>query len=255
MENEEIEFDCFHPTEDEEKKLWQYYEEHIEEEFKNTVITLIRNFETEQLLNIIESEKSEVIAKILLCMKHYEAPVVFDKLALNTKASVIENIVEINEISPKELKNIEEILTKKTSNTVYEKSLNTNGLMDAIGFLDYVDSKSYDKIIEILEEKNPEVEKKIFKEMLIFKNFEDIVKLDRKFLKKILPKIDNHDLGVALKGIDEKEQDCIFHNIKKCKARKIKKEMECMGQISVEDLLETQYKIIKYLYKLKKENK
>jgi len=213
-------------------------------------IEIVQSFESEKLFNLIWSEKSKTIAQILLCMEFLKAVEVFNKLTVSAQASVIEKIVEIKEISPQELSIIDELLTKKPSVSTYENGLAKGGIETAVEFLNLSYTVNCSKIIDTFEETKPDLADEILKRMAVF---EDIVMLSKEFLQKTFSEVSNHDLAIALKGVDKEVQEYVFRNITKERIKIIKKEMYELGPMLEKEVEEVKYKIIKFIRKLRKD--
>jgi len=213
-------------------------------------IEIVQSFEPDDLFNLIWSEKSDTIARILLCMKLLNAVEVFNKLTVSAQISVIEYIAKIKEISPQELSIIDELLTKKPSVSTYENGLAKGGIETAVEFLNLSYNDNFSKIIDTFEEIKPELADEILKRMAVF---EDIVMLSRDFLQKAFSEVSNHDLAIALKGVDKEIQEYIFRNIAKERIKIIKKDMLEMGPMLEKDVDEVKYKIVKFIRKLRRE--
>jgi flagellar motor switch protein FliG len=215
-------------------------------------IELVQSFEPEKLFNKIWNEKAETIAQILLCMEYHKAPDVFSKLTLETQISVVINIAIMTEITVQELVKIDKLLTDQFSNQIHENGLARGGIDAVVELLNYTHRDIFEKIIDKLENTNPELTDEILRRMLVF---EDIIIIDDNYTKNIFNEINNHELEVALKGVDEVIQDKIFHNMSVEKEKLIKKEMYEMGPMRIQDVEKAQYKIIKYIRNSKKSGK
>ena len=74
--------------------------------------------------------------------------------------------------------------------------------------------------------------------------FEDIAKLNKMAIKRVLREVDKHDLTVALKTATEEVKRVIYENISKRMQEMIKEDLELMGPVRVRDVEDAQQKIV-----------
>ena len=81
---------------------------------------------------------------------------------------------------------------------------------------------------------------------VLYKNFvfEDIVKLNKMAIQRVLREVDKHDLTVALKTATEEVKRVIYENISKRMQEMIKEDLELMGPVRVRDVEDAQQKIV-----------
>jgi flagellar motor switch protein FliG len=106
--------------------------------------------------------------------------------------------------------------------------------------------------METMDETDPELAEEIKKRMFVF---EDIAKLENKDIQTVIRELDQKDLILALKGVDDSVKDRIFSNMSKRSASLIKEEIEFLGQVRLKDVEEAQQKIVGITRKLESENK
>ena len=80
--------------------------------------------------------------------------------------------------------------------------------------------------------------------------FEDIVKLNKMAIQRVLREVDKHDLTVALKGTQPEVSKVIYENISKRLQDMIKEDLELMGPVRVRDVEEAQQKIVNIIRNL-----
>ena len=76
-------------------------------------------------------------------------------------------------------------------------------------------------------------------------NFSDvIIKLDNRAVQKVLREVDLYEIAKSLKDQDETVKGKIFINMSKRASKMLKEDMEVMGSITINDIKETQEKIL-----------
>jgi len=211
-------------------------------------IELIQSFEIEPLFNKIWCEKSEIIAQILVCMEVKKAARLFQKLHINTQISVIEIISKMEEINPYQLSHIHTLLAEQNTDSSNENYLAKGGIHDIVEILNLTHKDIFNKIMAKIENDNPSLADEIIKMMAVF---EDIVMLGDNEVPIVLRDVDDFDLGKALKSVDSEIIEWIFRKLSKERVSSIKKIMKKMGPVNIDDVKDTQWKIIKHIRTLK----
>ena len=212
-------------------------------------IELIQCFEPEDLYKKIWSENAKIIAQIILCMEPYKVPDLFERFTINAQIDIIKNIINMEEIHTSELKYIDDLLLEEALSTAYEYGLKKGGIHAVVEILNFTHVKVFKKIIDIFENQEPELADEILKKIFVL---EDIVMLDKDFLKRALLEIDNKELAIAFKGLDKIIQERVFSNITKEREKIIKKEMKNSGPMPEKDVEDAKFRVYKIIRKMKK---
>jgi len=222
------------------------YEVHSKE--MNT-IELIQSFEIERLFNKIWREKPEIIAQILVCMEVKKAAELFQKLHINTQIPVIEIISKMDELNPIQLARLNTLLTGQNTASSNENYLAKGGIDCVVEILCLTHKDIFREIMAKIESINSSLADEITKMMSVF---EDIVMLSDNEVPIALKDVDDFDLGKALKSVDGEISKWIFRKLSKERVSSIKKQMDKMGPVNIQDVKDTQWKIIKHIRTLKK---
>ena len=207
----------------------------------------VRKTEPSQLLNFIQDEHPQTIALILAYLPSGQASQVIAALPLEKQADVAKRIAKMDRTSPDVIKEVEDVLERKLSSLV-NQDFNIVGGVDAIvEILNTVDRSTEKHILESLETEDPELADEIRRKMFVF---EDILTLDDKSIQRVLREVDNNDIAVALKSVNEDVQNAIFNNVSKRLAAMIKENMEFMGPVRLKDVEEAQQKIVSVIRRL-----
>ena len=207
----------------------------------------VRKTEPSQLLNFIQDEHPQTIALILAYLPSGQASQVIAALPLEKQADVAKRIAKMDRTSPDVIKEVEDVLERKLSSLV-NQDFNIVGGVDAIvEILNTVDRSTEKHILESLETEDPELADEIRRKMFVF---EDILTLDDKSIQRVLREVDNNDIAVALKSVNEDFQNAIFNNVSKRLAAMIKENMEFMGPVRLKDVEEAQQKIVSVIRRL-----
>ncbi len=206
-----------------------------------------RRLDPSQLLNIIQHEQPQTIALILSYLDSRQAAPILSSLPMEIQSSVVARIARMGKTSPEHIKEVERVLEKKLSTLGVSDYTKVGGINTAVDILNAIDRGSEKFILESLSAQNRELADEIKSKMFLF---DDIVKLNRVSMQRVLKEVNNDDLVLALKGVKQAVQDFVFENISKRMQEMIREEMEIKGQIRIRDAEEAQQKIVNVIRKL-----
>ncbi|NLN46315.1 MAG: flagellar motor switch protein FliG [Clostridiaceae bacterium] len=206
-----------------------------------------RRLDPSQLLNIIQHEQPQTIALILSYLDSRQAAPILSALPTDIQAPVIAKIARMGKTSPEHIKEVERVLEKKLSTLGVSDYTKVGGIGIAVDILNAIDRGSERYILESLDAQNHDLADEIKSKMCLI---DDIVKLNRGSMQRVLKEVDNDDLVLALKGVKEPVQEFIFENISKRMQEMIKEEMEIKGPVRIRDAEEAQQKIVNIIRRL-----
>jgi len=99
-------------------------------------------------------------------------------------------------------------------------------------------------VLEKIEANDPEVAGAIREEMF---TFDDIAKLDKKAMQKILAAVDSRQLAVSLKAAIPAVEQSILGNLSKRAADMVKEERDSLGPTPLSDVVAAQNEILKMI--------
>lgn len=207
----------------------------------------VRKADASQLLSFIQDEHPQTIALILSYLPISQAAGVVSSLPPEKQPDVARRIAQMDRTSPDMIKEVEGVLEKKLNSLVNQDYTIVGGVDNIVEILNTVDRGTEKHIMETLEVEDPELADEIRRKMFVF---EDILTLDNKSIQRVLRDVDNNDLAVALKNVNEEVQTAVFNNLSKRLASMIKEDMEFMGPVRVKDVEEAQQKIVNIIRKL-----
>ena len=207
----------------------------------------VRKTDPGQLLNFVQNEHPQTIALILSYLEPTMAAGILGKLPLEKQTEVVARVAQMNRTSPEYVREIERVLDKKLSSMGMDDFTSVGGVESIVEILNAVDRSSERHVLEALELKDPDLADEIRRKMFVF---EDVVKLDRRAVQRVLKDVDNADLTIALKNATPEVQKVIFENMSKRLQDMIKEDMEFMGPVRVRDVEEAQQKIVNVIRRL-----
>ena len=207
----------------------------------------IRRTEPQQLLTFIQDEHPQTVALILSYVPPAQSAMVLSSLPPDRQSDVARRIATMDRTSPDTIKDVESILETKLASLVNQDYTIVGGVDAVVEILNTVDRATERHIIESLEVEDPELADEIRKKMFVF---EDILLLDDRAIQRVLREVDNNDLALSCKNVNEQVQNAIFKNLSSRLAVMIKEDMEFMGPVRMKDVEEAQQKIVNIIRKL-----
>ena len=206
-----------------------------------------RRADPNHLLNFVQNEHPQIIALILSYLDPQMAASILAKLSLEKQSEVVARVATMDRTSPEYVHEIERVLDKKLSSLGVEDFTAVGGIQSIVDILNAADRGTERHVLEALEEKNNELADEIRRKMFVF---EDIVKLDRRAVQRVLKDVENADLTVALKNATPEVSRIIFENMSKRLQDMIREDMEFMGPVRVRDVEEAQQKLVNVIRRL-----
>ena len=206
---------------------------------KPKLFDFLNRSDPDHLLNILQQEHPQTIALVLSHLKPNKASVILQNLPDEIQSDIIRRIIWMYHANPKIVGIVEHVLEQRfasSANVTY-----TGGVECAIEILSGVDLASEKKIIQALEDENPELAEELKKRIFVF---EDIILLEDRAIQKVMREVDSQELAKALKSVKAEVQEKIFRNMSTRAAAMIKEEMEYMGPVRLSDVENAQSKIV-----------
>lgn len=194
------------------------------------------------LMTLLSSEEPQLIAVIASHLKPSLAAELLSALPREKMRDVAEGIAMMEQTNPAVLDKMERYLSERLSGFNFQDVSNeTNGIKNIVSILNNVTRSTERTLFDSLEEKNPELAKKIKDNLFVF---EDIVKLDARSLQKVFATItDNELIAKAMKTASKELQEKILSVLPEGRKKILANEMEGMGPIRKADSEEAQQKI------------
>ncbi|KUK42698.1 MAG: Flagellar motor switch protein FliG [Thermovirga lienii] len=207
----------------------------------------LRTSDPVQLFSFLQGEHPQTIALILAYLPPDKAAAIISGLPGELQADVAFRIAKMDSVSPEVLKEAEKVMERKFSAVVGADFSRAGGIDSIVAIINEAGRKTEKQILEILDEKDPEMAEEIRKKLF---TFEDIVKIDDKSLQKVVRDVDTKDLAMALKGVSDDLREKFYRNMSSRAVEMLKEEMEYMGPVRLRDVEEAQQKIVNIIRKL-----
>ncbi len=211
------------------------------DEDSESFFDFLEKVDLQHLLNFVKSEHPQTIALILSYLKPEKASFILSSLPEELQTDVTLRIINIGEISPEVLREIDRALRREFSTIASQEKLQVvGGTRTVAEILNLMDKDAQNSILQHLETKNAELAQEVKQMMFVF---EDILSIADKYVQRALREIDTKDLALALKGADSRLREKFFKNMSSRAAATMKEEMELMGPVRVKEVEAVQRKI------------
>ncbi|MDL2288051.1 flagellar motor switch protein FliG [Oscillospiraceae bacterium OttesenSCG-928-F05] len=207
----------------------------------------IRKVDPNQLVNFVQGEHPQTIALIMSYLEPPLAATILTNLPVEKQAEVAGRVATMDRTSPEFVREIERVLDKKLSSLGVDDFTAVGGVESVVEILNASDRATERHVLEVLETQDVELVEEIRRKMFVF---EDIVKLDKRAIQRVLKEVENSDLTVALKNATDEVKKCILENMSKRMQDMIQEDMEYMGPVRVRDVEEAQQRIVNIIRKL-----
>jgi flagellar motor switch protein FliG len=207
----------------------------------------IRKVDPKQLVNFLSSEHPQTIALILSNLDSEQAATILNYLPREMQSDIAWRIATMERTSPEVVKEIEAVLESRLSGVASKDFTSTGGIKDLVSILNMVERGTEKRIIEALENEDPNLAEEIKKMLFVF---EDIITLDDHSIQRIMQEVDFKDLALALKGANKEVADKIFKNLSQRASEMLMEDIEFLGPVRVRDVEEKQQKIVQVIRKL-----
>ncbi|MBI1389411.1 MAG: flagellar motor switch protein FliG [bacterium] len=197
-----------------------------------------------ELVNFVRNEHPQTIALILAHLSHDQAALILTELPNDIQQEVVLRIAGMENTSPEIISDVERILEKKLSNLLAHDYREAGGVDALAELLNQVEPSASKKILESMQTQDPELAAEVKSRMF---TFDDLIMLDDRAMQRVLSSIDMKELAAALKGAGDDLRKQVFHNLSTRAARNLQEDMEMMGPVRVQQVEESQQKILNLL--------
>ena len=206
-----------------------------------------RKADPNQILTFVQNEHPQTIALILSYLEPSMAAAILSKLPPDKQTQVVVRVSTMDRTSPEYVREVERVLDRKLSSMGMDDFTTVGGIEAIVEILNAADRGTERRVLEELELDNGDLVDEIRRKMFVF---EDIIKLDKRAIQRVLKEVENADLTIALKNATEELRTLIFENMSKRLAEMIREDMEYMGPVRVRDVEDAQQKIVNIIRKL-----
>lgn len=202
------------------------------------------------LASLIEDERPQVIAVLLLMLEPEQAAEVLSLLPEDAQPSIIERIARMGPIPSPALEMVDTLLSQRISNRFGASALTLGGAREAANLINAATGALGQRVLPSIERRDAELASAIEAEMF---TFEMLFELDPQMMGRLLRDVENETLVDALKGLEEEARTPFFSAMSSRAADGVKDEIELRGRLKRADVLKAQKAIVETARRLSDE--
>lgn len=211
----------------------------------------IRQMESRQILNMVKNEQAQTVAFVLSYMDTAKAAEIVMMLAPEQREEVVERLGAMEPTSHDVLLKVAKNLNRYFDKKALQQGLHRRGGVKSVAdILNALDKDTRKTLLTRIEDRNAPLGAAIRKNVF---SFEDLTRLERRDLQRVMREIDMADLAVALKTAKSVLIEAVMGSISKRAAEGLKEDMEMLGPVKIKDVELAQDKIIQAVRKLEEE--
>ncbi|MDR0443972.1 MAG: flagellar motor switch protein FliG [Treponema sp.] len=200
---------------------------------KENLFSFLEEFSPEQLAMLLKTETPQMAALVLSRLSPKLSAGTIGKLPPDRKPEILKRIAHQEKISPEVLEQVSAALKEKVRNVSGgAKDFEVDGMQALAAILKQGDYSFGDRIVNELEEKNPEIGKNL-KEKLY--TLDDIINTVDRPLEEKLKTMSDNDIAILLKGRGKDFHEKILSCVSAGRRKQIRDEYDIMGAIAKRD--------------------
>jgi flagellar motor switch protein FliG len=212
----------------------------------------LQRTDPQQLGKLLDSEHPQTIALVLAHLDPRRASMVLDNLSEEHKIVAIQRLAEMRQFSPEMAQKVALILHRRLENVGDTKRKSYSGFKAVADLLNRLNAEQAKKILEAVEESQPELALGI--RNLMF-TFEDLVTVPPATIREIVSGVDKRQLAMALRGAKDELRAQIFKAMSSRAVEMLKEDMEVLGPVRSREVAQAQQEILNLARQLEAEGK
>jgi len=170
----------------------------------------LQRTDPQQLGKLLDSEHPQTIALVLAHLDPKRASMVLDNLSDDHKVVSIQRLAEMRQFSPEMAQKVAHILHRRLESVGDTARKSYSGFKAVADLLNRLNAEESKKILETIEEGQPELALGI--RNLMF-TFEDLVTVPPATIREIVSGVDKRQLAMALRGANDELRAQIFKSM------------------------------------------
>ncbi len=212
----------------------------------------LQRTDPQQLGKLLDSEHPQTIALVLAHLDPRRASMVLDNLSEDHKVVSIQRLAEMRQFSPEMAQKVAHILHRRLESVGDTARKSYSGFKAVADLLNRLNAEESKKILETIEEGQPELALSI--RNLMF-TFEDLVTVPAATIREIVSGVDKRQLALALRGAKDELRAQIFKAMSSRAVEMLKEDMEVLGPVRSREVAQAQQEILNLARRLEAEGK
>jgi len=207
----------------------------------------LRRIPPEQIVTLLRGESPQTIALVLASLTANLAARVLSRLPEAEQPDVALRIARMGDASTQVIQQIEAAIRAKMGEETEEEYKAAGGAKALAGILNHADRSLEKNVLDSLTTTDKELAEEVRGMLFVF---EDIVKLEERAIQQVLREVDQKDLVLALRGVEEHVMDAVLTNMSERGAAMLKEEMEVQPPQRKRDVEAAQSRIVAVVRRL-----
>ena len=212
----------------------------------------LQRTDPQQLGKLLDQEHPQTIALVLAHLDPRRASLVLDNLSEDHKVVSIQRLAEMRQFSPEMAQSVAHILHRRLESMGDTARKSYSGFKAVADLLNRINAEESKKILEAIEEGQPELALSI--RNLMF-TFEDLVTVPPATIREIVSGVDKRQLALALRGANDELRAQIFKAMSSRAVEMLKEDMEVLGPVRSREVAQAQQEILNLARRLETEGK
>jgi flagellar motor switch protein FliG len=170
----------------------------------------LRRTPPEQIATFLADEAPQTIALVVASLHTTLGAKVLGCLAPDIQANVAMRIAMMEDTNPGVVEDVERGLRLKLSNVLTQEFSQAGGVDSLAELLNRAGRSTERTVLEAIAETDGELADEIRQKLF---TFDDIIVLSDRDIQLLLREVDQKDLGLALRGVNDEVKDTIFRNM------------------------------------------
>lgn len=215
-------------------------------------LAMLQKVDALQLGKFLDGEHPQTVALVLAHLDPKRASQVIDSLSDEHRVDAIRRLAAMRQFSPEMAQKVALILHKRLENVGESSRKAYAGFKAVADLLNRQDAEQAKRILEQIEESDPETALSI--RNLMF-TFEDLVTIPSNSMREIVSEVDKRQLAMALRGAQEDLRAHVFRALSSRAVEMLKEDMEVLGPVRTREVATAQAEILAMARRLENEGK
>lgn len=215
-------------------------------------LAMLQKVDPTQLGKFLDGEHAQTVALVLAHLDPRRASQVLDSLAAEHRVDAVRRLAAMRQFSPEMAQKVAVILHKRLE-TVGDNSRKAySGFKAVADLLNRQQAEEAKKILESIEDTDPEMALSI--RNLMF-TFEDLVTIPPPSMREIVAAVDKRQLALALRGARDDLKAHVFRAMSSRAVDMLQEDMEVLGPVRTREVAGAQQEILNIARRLESEGK
>lgn len=212
----------------------------------------LQRTDPQQLGKLLDSEHPQTIALVLAHLDPRKASVVLENLSDEHRTVAVQRLAEMRQFSPEMAQKVALILHRRLENVGDTARRWYSGNKAVADLLNRLNAEEAKKILETIEETQPELALSIRNQMF---TFEDLITVPPATIREIVSGVDKRQLALALRGANDELRAQIFKSMSSRAVEMLKEDMEVLGPVRSREVAQAQQEILNLARRLEAEGR